>query len=661
MYSRLFLFLSLVFIGCSTDSKKIVSNKFQDPELVKIYSLIDQRNSAAVAAYFKNPNSVYRFEAVQGFASIRDTSFVPQLIEALKDSSSNVQAAAAYALGQIAIGKPLGDLIVCHYNSSDTLVRGNCILAISKCLKQKPGNSDLPPPPPGEYGRELHVGALKDMIRQPYYYLSYLDFYSNYERVCWGNAFRELGQRGYHSLTMAHRVKYALHEADKDAKLAMALGITRMPEDWFLANDQYVIDWVKMERDSDVRACLMTMLGKIKTKEGNDLLYGYATGQSQSRAVRINALRSINKLNSIDAEKLIANFTDADQGIQLETLQALGSKIKKDFYTAHQEDFASAPAAVKAKWMNSGCQLKIEGVETALWSAFEAASGRYDKMAYLSAMADAPSLTSSLLEKVVMNKSSDAPLKYAGMEALVAHFEMYQGNYEKDIIIPALSTNDIGVTALICDLVSSDPYKVTDSNSLTSSLLAAEKKLVLPKEVETQIAISKALKKMGSAAKRDNEKNQLSGINWGKVAEIDAQQQAIIKTTKGDIVVQLDVNNAPGTVSYIVELIESGFYNEKYFHRVVPNFVIQAGCPRGDGMGSTDKTIRSEFNLHHYSVGALGMASAGPDTESCQWFITQWYTPHLEGRYTIFGNVVSGMEIVDLIQQGDQIISVSLK
>ena len=83
------------------------------------------------------------------------------------------------------------------------------------------------------------------------------------------------------------------------------------------------------------------------------------------------------------------------------------------------------------------------------------------------------------------------------------------------------------------------------------------------------------------------------------------------------------------------------FYNEKTWHRVVPNFVIQAGCTRGDGYGSLNYTIRSEFSPQSYKTGYVGMASAGKDTESTQFFITHRPTPHLDGRYTIFAKVIN--------------------
>jgi cyclophilin family peptidyl-prolyl cis-trans isomerase len=120
------------------------------------------------------------------------------------------------------------------------------------------------------------------------------------------------------------------------------------------------------------------------------------------------------------------------------------------------------------------------------------------------------------------------------------------------------------------------------------------------------------------------------------------------------------VEEAPGSVANFVELVSKKYFNDKFFHRVVPNFVIQTGCNRGDGFGSEDYSMRSEFSTRRYKEGSVGMASAGKDTEGTQWFITHSPTPHLNGRYTIFAEVVAGMEVVHAIQVGDQIKTISL-
>jgi cyclophilin family peptidyl-prolyl cis-trans isomerase len=92
----------------------------------------------------------------------------------------------------------------------------------------------------------------------------------------------------------------------------------------------------------------------------------------------------------------------------------------------------------------------------------------------------------------------------------------------------------------------------------------------------------------------------------------------------------------------------------------VPNFVAQGGCHRGDGYGGEDYSIRSEFSYAKFKEGAVGMASAGKDTEGTQWFITHSPAPHLDGRYTVFAHVIKGMEIVHQLDVGDQILSVEL-
>jgi cyclophilin family peptidyl-prolyl cis-trans isomerase len=123
---------------------------------------------------------------------------------------------------------------------------------------------------------------------------------------------------------------------------------------------------------------------------------------------------------------------------------------------------------------------------------------------------------------------------------------------------------------------------------------------------------------------------------------------------------KLFVEEAPGSVANFVSLARSNYFDHKAFHRVVPNFVIQGGCNRGDGSGSLDYSIRSEFSPRLYKTGSVGMASAGKDTEGTQWFITHSPTPHLDGRYTIFAEVIEGMDVVQRTEVGDEIIDVTI-
>ena len=132
-------------------------------------------------------------------------------------------------------------------------------------------------------------------------------------------------------------------------------------------------------------------------------------------------------------------------------------------------------------------------------------------------------------------------------------------------------------------------------------------------------------------------------------------KKAVIKTQKGDITLELFPNEAPGTVANFEKLAKEGFYDGLTFHRVIPDFVIQGGCPRGDGTGGPGYTIKceTENNPHKHTAGALSMAHAGKDTGGSQFFITHSPQPHLDGVHTVFGQVIEGMDVVFAIRAGD--------
>jgi peptidyl-prolyl cis-trans isomerase B (cyclophilin B) len=119
--------------------------------------------------------------------------------------------------------------------------------------------------------------------------------------------------------------------------------------------------------------------------------------------------------------------------------------------------------------------------------------------------------------------------------------------------------------------------------------------------------------------------------------------------------------DAPKTVQNFVTLAKKGFYNGLKFHRVVPDFVVQGGCPKGDGTGGPGYTIPAEFNAKKHVRGTVAMArSQQPDSAGSQFYITYGATPHLDRNYTVFGQVTSGMEHVDRIKQGDRMKTVEI-
>jgi len=150
---------------------------------------------------------------------------------------------------------------------------------------------------------------------------------------------------------------------------------------------------------------------------------------------------------------------------------------------------------------------------------------------------------------------------------------------------------------------------------------------------------------------------------WHRMAQLSESAVnpiAMIHTKKGEIRIELYAEDAPMTVDNFIQLARKGFYDGLAFVRVVPNFVIQGGDPRGDTNGGPGYQIRDEVNLRRYGVGTVGMALSGKDTGGSQFFITHAPQPHLDGGYTIFGQVTDGMDVVNRIARGDRIQSIEI-
>ena len=145
---------------------------------------------------------------------------------------------------------------------------------------------------------------------------------------------------------------------------------------------------------------------------------------------------------------------------------------------------------------------------------------------------------------------------------------------------------------------------------------------------------------------------------------IDANKKysATFHTSRGEIVCELFAKDAPRTVNNFVFLAQDKFYDGTVFHRVIPNFMIQGGDPTGTGSGGPGYKFEDEVkaNPHKHQVGTLSMANAGPNTNGSQFFITHVATNWLDGKHTVFGQVLKGQDVVNAVQQGDELISVTV-
>jgi peptidylprolyl isomerase len=265
----------------------------------------------------------------------------------------------------------------------------------------------------------------------------------------------------------------------------------------------------------------------------------------------------------------------------------------------------------------------------------------------------------------------------------------------------ALNRHDMAITHLVANALADTVFfgifrEAGLSDSLVLAFKSAYELLSSPDDVEAMQAALVAMGRIGDArfiptlekALNDPDRTVASGaagalyritrqdhsakipqssrptrtdFDWPMLASISPSAKAVLKTNKGIVTLRLLKDDAPFTVLSFVKLAQKGFYKGLGFHRVVPNFVVQGGDPRGDGWGGPGYAIRSEFSFARFDRGAVGIASAGKDTEGCQFFMTHLPTPHLDGRFTVFARVVDGLNVVDRLQVGDVIESVTIE
>ena len=211
----------------------------------------------------------------------------------------------------------------------------------------------------------------------------------------------------------------------------------------------------------------------------------------------------------------------------------------------------------------------------------------------------------------------------------------------KRVLVKALKSPDYLVRKRAADLVK--------QNDLTKDFSNIEKMVgtVKPYDAKTGTRLGQILNTEADYIRAVSRKN-------GTV-------KAVLTTEKGKFTIDFLPEDAPLTVDNFIKLAKANYFNGVSVHRVVPNFVMQDGDPRGDGNGGPGWSIRDEINMLEYSRGAVGMALSGPNTGGSQWFVTHSPQPHLDGGYTVFGRVnETDMKIVDQIVRGDKILKVEI-
>lgn len=637
--------------------------------------------------YLTDPDSVVRARATFAYGSIQDTSVMGLLVTNLTEGDPRTEYNAAFAIGQTA---PLLSKRSRSVLEHDLVwARLDRTSAADRLIE--------------ELGKFASQEGLNDLI---------LRFGTDFPLEHRQALVRSIGRSAIRGVITGEAVSYLLRfiRSPESAPWEVVYALQRIGNHELIRNDLDEVVLLYRNTDPYARMYLASLLGKIKDDRVSvEPLLKLADFDADWR-VRVNALKALGNLDLKTHDEIVESFRRAfsseNMYLALTALSAFGgSALKEESGSAKtKETFALLRRMAANKNNNYLWQLQAEAA-----LALAKLCGRSVLESVRPTPAHIRLLVARRLEAVGETGAAEAagifkeylrgdePALYrAALEGLRTISQrnpkdssLLQTSYVA--CIAALMTNDVSVVTTAASVLGDSLFLRASS---VGPLVEKLSGLSIPNDIEAMQEIIGTLGRLGDSRAAEVLKAQLdqpdrsvalaaaSALNmitgreyaltrtfeplltdfdFKYLAALPEQMRVMIATIRGDIVVELFKDLAPFTVMSFLRLAkERSFFRGVTFHWVVPNFVIQGGDPRGDGWGGPGYTIRSEFSSLTYEAGTVGMASSGKDTEGSQFFITQSPQPHLDGRYTIFGKVVSGMDIVDKIQVDDRIFDVTI-
>ena len=637
-------------------------NLFEDGALQRIVDLQNARNSSSLVGFLSDKNPVVRSRAALVLASVQDSTALEALVDVLDDESAQVRAHAAFAIGQTGAPPP-GVLASWLVDETDTGVLYEVIQALGKVGSPE----DL---------RRLVNASLPETL----------------------DAARIVGITRFSLRSMispeavAHQVRFLTHE-DPTLREKSAYYFWRLR-----ASDAW------RSRVDELRKALMTL-------DVDDAASGYLAvavstlGAPEDLPLILPAMRSADERVRVRAVRAIGQYS-AESSARAEVLRALSDEshhvsITASSVIASWDDLTESERRILEQLIhpsNTVGSIIAGNLLTGL-----SRSGHHGTvMELLELHADiVPDLRSHLIAPLAYVPDADARRTLidflgssnkkeaiAAANALVVRWERRSSENKReyyDAFVSALKSGDIGLVYMVASVLTEPAFVERGSVQAMAGVLSS---MEPPDDTEAMLSIIAALGRIDSksarselervavhphdvirmAARRHIEKDDqvasgavIRAIDWQKAAEYGPRPQLQFQTETGSFIVELFADLAPQTAGTIIQLAQAGRYDGVPFHRVVPDFVAQGGdISRGDGFGGPGFEIRSEFTGLSFDRGIMGMASAGKDTEGSQFFITHSMQPHLDGNYTAFGRVLSGMNSVDAIEPETLILSVRL-
>lgn len=627
---------------------------FNDPEQRRLYDFQDRLAVDSLLPHLDDEAPETRYLAARAFGSVVDPRAVAPLSDLLADPVPDVRAAAAYALGQQAAPEARGALIGAFDASDTTGVYAEANAAILEAA--------------GKVGDAQTLAALTGIQ-------TYLPSDTT---LLLGQA-RAIYRLGLRGITSDEAVATMVERATEDrwptpARLAAAHYLKRA-EVSLDGYGQRLVAAIPNEGDGYVRAALAEALGR-SADAGIPASLARLYRDDDDALVRIGLLRAAGRQPYDAVRELLLEAATAPEPLVAEAaaevlLDAGAPEDAVRYWRTARDSVADPGAALELygaalRHLPTYMQQTRLAVNGELIRRFRDSGDEAERADVLRALAGSPWNFRYLVERALEEPGSTSSVAAAeALDAIAARPDArsyFRGSYNTvrreyaAYLRRAVESGDAGLQAVAATTLARPGWDFATAYADVDWLAEAQAALALPRETETHYLLDAARAALQPGYEASSEPPAYNhDILWDTYRSLQPGLEVVIETPRGQVVVDLLEEAAPATVVNFVELVRNGSYNGKRFHRVEPGFVTQGGGPRGDGYGGPDYSLRTETppGTYYDAPGYLGMASAGRHTEGVQFFFTHQPTPHLDGRYTIFGRVTEGMDNVLALRRGD--------
>ena len=632
----------------SADSPKVTV--FTDTNYRLINNAINQRDTSRLLSYLGSSDTLLREQALLGLASIGDTSHLYRIAELLQDSSVNVRLDAAFALGMSRKDYVQDFLIKRFYNEPSPQVRGGILEALGRC-----GDS-----------RGLYI--LSKMSISPQ---------DTQEVLGLAYGLMHFSRRGIVS-DLATKQVIRILECRSCASKAKVIA------SFYLLNRKldlrpYLVHLLNLfERTDDryLKANLLQVLGRFDAYRAKYFVQQYL--DSDDILLRRAAFKAYLNANRFNQRELIKYLNSSDPVIAYLAATYFvynGTPDKDEFYFQTAKKLRNWQA--RAMMFHAALKYSNDSlrpiIERSIISGYRAAANIYEKALLLSAFSYDPLEFGFVRDQTFY--TPNRVISTAGIKTLVkmrynpnfAEFarkfkqEQYDNLYQEFRLIfkEAMLKGDNAMIFYASNILKNKRLNLIRFYDNTFFINQALTRLQLPRDIRVYRSVCQLLKTYaGDTCK--TKQVELSPIDWETLEKYGSYSKVIVRTSKGDFVIQLNTKQAPAAVAAFLRLILDNYYDNTYIYRLVPNKFVMASSRRGDGWQDENIVNNVHLTTQHFEPGSVAMQLIDKNLESVQWLVTLAYSPQLDGKYTLIGKVVKGLDVVEKLNVGDQIFSIEL-